>query len=492
MTQYILALDQGSSSSRAALVDQKGKVVSLYHSPLKSLLTKPGWVEHRPDEILQGQLKAIRSSIRTLGRHKERIVALGVTNQRSTILLWDKKTGKPIYNAISWQDLRGASECERVIGQGEVIRERTGLMLTPYYSASKIKWVLDHVKKARKMAEKGEILCGTVNTYLLWHLTKGRVFVTDHVNAARTLLFNIFTRTWDKELLQLFDIPQEILPEIVPTSGYLGEAVIDGFQIPIHAGIGDQQASLLGQGCFQEGEANVNYGTGGFLLVNTGKKIFFLPGLLTSISWSNSGNTHYLVEGTINAVGSVLDWLRDQFNLYKAGEDPDELCKQSKRRVYLLPAISGLGAPHWDNRISTCLFGLDRLSRREDVLRAAVEAVAFLVKDNFEGIHRDGRIVLKRLSASGGLSSLSYLAQFQADILRQTIHRSGQTESTLLGVAYLAGLSCKFWSSPTALQKLAAPGKTFYPRMEEAEVERLYERWKTALRLSREWAKNFF
>jgi glycerol kinase len=492
MPSYILALDQGSSSSRAALVDPKGKVLSQTQVPLKSLLTKPGWVEHRPDDILRGQLKAVRDILKSLGRRKDRITALGLTNQRSTCILWEKKTGKPIYNAISWQDLRGASECERVVEQGEVIRERTGLMLTPYYSASKIKWVLDHVKKARKMAEKGEILCGTVNTYLIWHLTRGEVHVTDHTNAARTLLFNIFTRSWDKELLQIFDIPSGILPDILPTSGYFGDAVIDGVTIPIHASIGDQQASLAGQGCFQEGEANINYGTGGFLLVNTGKRIFFLPGLVTSIAWSNGATTHYLLEGTINAVGSTFDWLRDHFNLQKPGENIDELCKQSKRRVYLFPSIAGLGSPHWDSRTPTCLFGLDRLSRREDVIRAAVEATAFLLKDNLEVIHRDGRISLKRISVTGGLSHLTTLLQFQADIFRQSLQRPGQTESSLLGAAFLAGLSCKFWPSPSSLSKLSGPVKTFYPRMEEAEAERLYERWKMAHRLSREWAKNLY
>lgn len=473
-------------------MDAKGKIVSQFQNPLKSLLTKPGWVEHRPDDLLKGQMKALRDLLKSLGRKRDRIAAMGITNQRSTMVLWEKKTGKPIYNVISWQDLRGASECERVVGQGELIRERTGLMLTPYYSASKIKWVLDHVKKARKMAEKGELLFGTVNTYLIWHLTKGRVHVTDHTNAARTLLFNIFTRNWDKELLQIFDIPQEILPQVVATSGPIGQAEVDGVSIPIHASIGDQQASLIGQGCFQEGEANVNYGTGGFFLLNTGKRIFFLPGLLTSIAWSNGLTTHYLLEGTINAVGSIFDWLRDHFNLQRPNENIDDLCRQSKRRVFLVPAIAGLGSPHWDNRTTTCLFGLDRMTQREDILRAAVEAVAFLVKDNFDVIHRDGRITPKKIMVSGGMSHLASLLQYQADLLRQSVHRPAQSEATLLGAAFLAGLSAKFWSSPSAVSRLSAPIKTFYPKMEETEVDRSYERWKTALRLSREWSKNLY
>lgn len=490
MSQYILALDQGVSESKATLVDNKGKIISQAVCPLKPILLKSGWIEYRPEDILKSQNNAIKSLFKKIGPKKRQIAALGITSQPSTVILWDKSTGKPLYNAISHQDPRGMDICRERSEHRENVRERTGLTLSHYYSASKIKWMLENTKSAKKLAEKGQIMCGTVNTYLIWHLTKGTVYATDHANAAKTLLFNILTKSWDKELLEVFSIPPDMLPSILPTSSYFGDGVIEGETIPIHASTLEHQASLIGNGCFQEGEVNISYGKDGFILVNTGKKIFILPGLLTTIAWSNNGTTAYTLEGTMNAVGSLFEWMRDNLGLIVRSDNIDEICKQSGERLFILPAIKGLGSPHWNTNTTACIFGLKSTSSRIDIIRSAVESIAFLVKDNFNLIEKDGRIQLRKIIASGDISDIAYLLQFQSDLLQMPVHKAREGDLTAVGVAFLAGLSLKIWQGISSVERLINMKKSFKPRLNDIDVKRLYERWRLTYVYSKEWSKN--
>ncbi len=491
MGQYILALDQGATESKAALVDNKGKIIAQSAYPVKPIHLKTGWVEYKPDDILKSQLNAIRALFRKIGTKRKQIGAMGITNQPSTTVIWDKSTGRALYNAISHQDSRGTDICNEKTGHRENVRERTGLPLSQHYSASKIKWLLENVKPARKVMEKGNMLCSTVNTYLMWHLTKGSIYATDHTNAAQTLLFNIFTKSWDKELLEVFAIPSNILPPIFPTSYYFGDAIIDGQTIPIHASIVEHQASLAGNGCLQEGEVNINYGTDGFILVNTGKKIFMLPGLLTTVAWSSNGNTAYLLEGTMNAVGSIFEWMKNNLGLISDKDNIEEICRRSEGRLFMLPSIAGIGSPHWNANTTACIFGLKSTSTREDIIRSAVESIAFLIKDNFSVLEKDGRIQTKKIVASGALSDIPYLLQFQSDLLHIPLYKTREDDSTSRGVAFLAGLSLKIWNGLSSIEKLINSKKASTPKRNETEVRTLYDRWRLTCLYSKEWSKNF-
>lgn len=491
MGQYILALDQGASESKATLVDNKGKIIAQAICPLDPFFLKSGWVEYKPDDILKSQIGAVRTLFRKIGSKKKQISAIGIANQPSTIILWDKSTGKPLYNAIGYQDPRGTDICRERSEHRENVRERTGLTLSHYYSASKIRWLLENVKSARKLAEKGKLMCGTVNTYLMWHLTKGTVYATDHTNAAQTLLCNIFTKSWDKELLELFGIPPDILPSILPTSSYFGDAVIEAQTIPIHANILENQASLVGNGCLQEGEVNINLDADGYILVNTGKKIFVLPGLLTTIAWSNNGNTAYLLEGTMNVVGSIFGWMQDNLGLITPKDNLDEICRRSGERLFMFPAIAGLGSPHWNTNTTACLYGLKSTTTRDDIIRSAVESIAFLVKDNFNVIEKDGRIQVKKIIAGGVVSEISYLLQFQSDLLQMSLYKARECDSTATGIAFLAGLNLKIWQGLSSLEGLTNIKKAFNPRLDDIDAKRLYERWRLTWLYSKEWSKNF-
>lgn len=492
MGQYILALNQGSIESKATLVDNKGKIIAQTVSPLKPFILKSGWVEYRPEDILKSQINVIRALFKKIGHKKRQISAIGLANQPSTIILWDRSTGKPLYNAIGQQDPRGIDICRERSEHRENVRERTGMTLSHYYSASKIKWILDNVKSARKLSEKGQLMCGTVNTYLIWHMTKGSVHATDHTNAAQTLLFNIFTKSWDKELLEVFSIPFDTLPSILPTSSYFGDGVIEGEVIPIHASIVENHASLIGNGCFQEGEVNVNYGREGFILMNTGKKIFILPGLLTTIAWSNNGNTTYLLEGTINAVGSLFEWMRDRLGLITNKDNLDDICRQSGERLFMLPAINGLGSPHWNTSTATCIFGLKPSSTKKDVIRSAVESIAFLVKDNFNLIEKDGRIQMRKVIASGDMSDISYLMQFQSDLLQMPVHKAVEGDLTARGVAFLSGLSTRMWQGLSSIERLISTRKAYSPKLDDMDAKKLYERWRLTCLYSKEWSKSLY
>ncbi len=479
MAEYLLGLDQGSTNSKAVLVDRKGRIVRQSVVPLKTARPRPGWVEHDPKAILDSQLGAVGQLLHSVSRRKTTIVGLGIANQRSTIIFWDKNTSRPIAPAVSWQDLRAAELTRQWADHRELIRAKSGLMLTPYYAAPKLRWLLDHLKGVRAKAEQGRILCGTVNTYLIWHLTKGEVHATDHTNAARMLLMNLHSLSWDDELLSLFDIPPAILPRILPTSADYGTARLSGMEIPIRASIGDQQAGLLGLGAVSPGEAVVNYGTGGFLLVNTGPEPIFLPGLLSSLAWTTPEETAYVVEGTVNAVGTVFDRLKE-FGWLKSPEEIDRVLKSSHERVYLVPAVAGLGAPHWLSEAKTAIFGLGPTASKADLVRAAVEGIAFLIKDIAEVIRKDGTIRINTLTAGGGGSRIQALVQTQADLLGLSIRRSNGTEATALGAALLAGVGCGWWKSPSAVPKITT-GKIFRPRMSETEREERYGKWKKAV-----------
>jgi glycerol kinase len=476
--EYLLGLDQGSTNSKAALVDRKGRIVRLASAPLKTIRPHPGWVEHDPKAILNSQLHAANQLIRTIGK-KNVVTALGIANQRSTIILWDKNSGRPLTPAISWQDLRAAELIQQWSGHRELIRSKTGLMLTPYYAAPKLRWLLDRSKGLRAKAEKGSVLCGTVNTFLIWHLTKGEVHATDHTNAARALLMNLHSLSWDEELLSLFGIPPAILPRIFPTAADYGTARLGRAEVPIRASIGDQQSGLLGLGAVHAGEAVVNYGTGGFLLVNTGSRAVPLPGLLTSLAWTTPGETAYVSEGTVNAVGTAFDWLQ-KMGWLKSPDEIDRVIKLSNERVYLVPALAGLGAPHWLSFARTAILGLGPATTKADLVRAAVEGVAFLVKDIAAAFPTSRSIRIKTMTASGGGSRIATLVQTQSDLLGIPILRSGVTEATALGAALLAGVGGGWWAAPSAVPKIQT-GKIFRPRISEAEREKIYGGWKKAI-----------
>lgn len=494
MRQYILVLYQGSHNSSAILLDSNAKIIAQTDCSIKPNIHRSGWIEYKTDEILKSQLNAVKSLFRKIGSKRQQISAVGMCGQQSTIVFWDKDTGKPACNAIAFNDPRGADICRQKVERRDMIRERTGLNLSPYYSASKIKWALENIKSVQKLMEKGRLLIGTVNTYLLWHLSNRSVYVMDHASAAQTLLCNIFTRTWDRELLELFDLPSEIFPNVVPASSYTGDAVIERQIIPIHASTPEKQASLLGHGLFQEGDVNINYGDDGLVLANTGKKIFLLPGLLTTITWSNNEGTSYLLEGVINSAGSFLSWLKNNLGLIGPKEDIEKLCKGSVNRLFMLPSLEGLGSPHWDSNSSACIYGLKNHSKREDIVRAAVESIAFLVKDNINVIQTDGRLQIKRISGSGVLSGIPSLMQFQSDILRMPVSIAKEDINyTAMGTAFLAGLSARVWSGVASVEKITSPAsnRVLNPKLSDQDAVKLYDRWRLTCYHSREWSRNF-
>ncbi len=493
MGQYILVLDQGSLSSSAILVDSHARIIARSDCPLRPKLLRSGWVEYKPDEILKSQFNALSGLFRKAGSKKRQISALGISGQQATIVFWDKETGKAAYNAIGFSDPRGTEISRQKSERREMVRERTGLNLSPYYSASKIKWVLENVKSVQKLVEKGRLLTGTVNTYILWHLSNRAIYVMDHASAAQTLLFNIFTRTWDRELLDLFNLPSEIFPELVPTSSYMGDVVVDRQVIPVHASVSEKQASMLGHGLFQEGDLNVNYSDDGLMLANTGKKIFLLPGLLTSIAWSNHENISYILEGVIKSAGSFLSWLKNNLGIIGPKDDIDKLCRGSMNRLFMLPSVDGLGSPHWDSNSTVCMYGLRNNSTREDIVRSAIESIAFLVKDNINVIQTDGRFQVKKLTASGAVSEIPFLMQFQADILRMPVYKTKECHYTAIGAALLAGLSRKIWQGVSSIERLtsSAATKVFHPKLSDQDAIKLYDRWRLTCYHSKEWSRNF-
>ncbi len=487
----IVALDQGSSRSRAILFGLDGKLLAQASAPIQTRSPREGWVEHDPDDILQSALTVIRTVLRRGRQLGREAIALGIANQRSTLLCWDRRTGKAAAPAISWQDRRTNETLLRWAGPDFI--GKTGLPLTPYYSGTKLAWLLDHFRKKRQPIQP--LLCGTVNTFLIWHLTGGKVHRTDPTNAARMLLYNLTLGDWDPALLRHFKIPRQILPEILPTQSHFGDALIDGHAVPITCSIGDQQASLAGLGGLRPGTANINYGTGGFFLVNTGSRRRKVPGLLSSIAASNKKKTTYLVEGTVNGIGPLFTWLRER-GLVKSEKAIDAACDKSsslekgaatRERLFFVPALLGLGAPHWDNRVKTTLFGLTPTCRKEDIVRAALEGIAFLMTDIYRAIAEDGSIPVRTIIATGGGSRIRNLVQIQADLLGKPVSVTHDPESTVRGAAYLAGEAAgaagrkDFQFSPVK--------ETFSPRIGKAEREKGYRQWQKVLALARGWHK---
>ena len=496
MEKYIMALDQGTTSSRCILFNKQGKACSTAQKEFRQIFPKPGWVEHDPMDIWASQISVAAEAMSKIGAGAENIAAIGITNQRETTVVWEKETGKPVCNAIVWQCRRTAELVDELKSEGvdRIIREKTGLIPDAYFSATKLKWILDHVRGARERAVRGELLFGTVDTWLIWNLTNRRVHVTDYTNASRTMLFDIHKLRWDDEILEKLEIPRQMLPEVRPSSevyGYTEDCILGG-GIPIAGAAGDQQAALFGQCCFEPGEAKNTYGTGCFLLMNTGSKaVESKSGLLTTIAASADGNIRYALEGSVFVAGAAIQWLRDELRIIDTAAQSEEYCMAVKdtNGTYVVPAFTGLGAPYWDSYARGTILGLTRGTRREHLVRAVVESLAYQASDVIEAMEKDSGIHLKTLKVDGGACANDFLMQFQADILNVQVARPECIETTALGAAYLAGLSVGVWKNQEDVCENWALQRTFCPDMAQEYREELLKGWKRAVRCSFGWAK---
>lgn len=488
--KYILSLDQGTTSSRAILFNQKGKIVHVAQKEFTQYFPNPGWVEHDANEIWGSILAVIAACFSESGIKPEQIAGIGITNQRETTVIWDKETGEPVYHAIVWQSRQTNEICEelREKGYNELFRDKTGLLIDPYFSGTKVKWILDHVEGVREKAEEGKLLFGTIDSWLIWKLSGGKAHVTDYSNAARTLMYNIHELKWDEELLEILTVPASMLPEVRPSSEVYAETVSHhtfGREIPISGAAGDQQAALFGQGCFEEGMAKNTYGTGCFMLMNTGEKaVKSEHGLLTTLAWGLNGKVEYALEGSIFVAGSAVQWLRDGLRMLKDAKDSEAYAARvaSTDGVYVVPAFVGLGTPYWDSDVRGAIFGLTRGTSKEHFIRATLEALAYQTKDVLAAMESDSGINLKTLRVDGGVVKNNFLMEFQADILNVPVERSAINETTALGAAYLAGLAVGFWDSQDEISRQWEVDKAFIPQMEEEEREQLYQGWKKAVR----------
>ena len=495
--KYIIALDQGTTSCRAILFNQSGEVVGSAQKEINQIYPNSGWVEHDPMEIWGIQSGVAREVIERIGISPEEIAAIGITNQRETTVVWNKHTGKPIYNAIVWQCRRSADICNALKEKKlqPYIRKNTGLIIDAYFSGTKIKWILDNVKGARESAEKGDLLFGTIDTWLIWNLTKGKVHVTDYSNASRTMIYNIRELKWDEKLLSELEIPYSMLPEVKNSSqiyGYTDEKDF-GARIPISGIAGDQQAALFGQTCFLPGMAKNTYGTGCFMLMNTGESfIESKNGLLTTIAWGIDNKIEYALEGSIFVAGAAIQWLRDEMKLIRSAAESEYVAMKvdDTNGVYLVPAFVGIGAPYWDMYARGTIVGLTRGSKSEHIVRATLEAIAYETRDVLEAMEEDSGIKLQKLKVDGGAVSNNFLMQFQSDILNVAVERPEVTETTALGVAYLAGLSVGFWKNKQDIINNWNTEKTFEPSMVEEERQKLYSGWKKAVQRSLQWEMN--
>lgn len=494
--KYVMALDQGTTSSRCILFDHSGEICSLAQKEYTQYYPKPGWVEHNPREIWSSQLSVAIEAMAEVGATASDIAAIGITNQRETTIVWDKKTGEPVYPAIVWQCRRTADLIDNLLekGYGEKIKEKTGLVADAYFSASKIAWILDHVEGARTRAQKGELLFGTVDTWLIWNLTRGAVHVTDYTNASRTMLFNIHEKKWDDELLQLFHIPKSMLPEVKPSSCIYGETT-DLFDAPIRiaGAAGDQQAALFGQCCFQKGDVKNTYGTGAFILMHTGHQpVSSKNGLLATIAASTTNHVEYALEGSVFVAGAVIQWLRDEMRMIKNAPQSEEYARQAPEgsdEVYLVPAFTGLGAPWWNPHARGMVVGLTRGCKKEQFIRAALESIAYQSHDVIHAMQEDTGIQLGSLLVDGGASANDFLLQFQSDLAKMDVVRPGCIESTALGAAFLAGLAVGFWKDKEEISRIRKPGRAFHPQMQEADRTHLLKGWHRAVRCALFYAK---
>lgn len=500
--KYILSLDQGTTSSRAILFDKNGQIAAKAQYEFTQIYPKAGWVEHDPEEILRSEYRAIADALIDGGIEAKEIAAIGITNQRETTVLWDKTTGKPVYNAVVWQCRRTSEMAKRIVEDRELrnyIKEHTGLIIDAYFSATKIKWILENSKEARDAAKEGNLLFGTIETWLIWKLTGGKVHVTDYSNAWRTMLFDVDKLCWDEYICERLGIPMSILPKVVPSSEIYGEVAsgIPGLEalagVPIAGAIGDQQAALFGQACFRPGQAKNTYGTGCFLLMNTGgKRVKTQNNLLTGIAWGIDGRVEYCIEGSAFNAGSVIQWLRDEMEMIESAPECDRLAESvpDANGMYLVPAFTGLGAPYWDMYARGCVVGLTRGVNRRHFARAVLESIAFQMTDLLEAMKADSDIELTELRVDGGASVSNIMMQIQANMINTTVNRPKVVETTALGAAYCAGLAVGFWSSRAEIEGIREVSREFVPQLPKEERDAIYAGWKKAVERSMNWAED--
>ncbi|QJB37832.1 glycerol kinase GlpK [Chitinophaga oryzae] len=496
MTKYVMALDQGTTSSRAIIFDKTGAIISVAQKEFTQLFPAPGWVEHDPAEIWSSQIGVATEAMAKVGLEGGNIAAIGITNQRETTIVWDRETGKPVHNAIVWQDRRTAAFCDtlKASGKEELIRAKTGLVIDAYFSGTKVKWILDNVSGARERAAAGKLAFGTVDAWLVWNLTHGAVHATDITNASRTMLFNIHTQQWDEELLALLDIPVSMLPEVKESSEVCGHTAPGVFaeQIPISGMAGDQHAALFGQMCTEPGMVKNTYGTGCFMLMNIGPKpILSKNNLLTTVAWKVNGQTHYALEGSIFIAGAIVQWLRDGLGIIRSSSEVEALAARAAQNdgVYLVPAFAGLGAPYWDQHARGTLVGMTRGTNASHIARAALESIAYQTMDVLKAMEADAGISIQELRVDGGATGNNLLMQFQADILQARVVRPGITETTALGAAYLAGLATGYWRNIEEIRSQWQMEKTFVPNLEQQHRETWISGWHKAVDAARHWAQ---
>jgi glycerol kinase len=495
MAKYVLALDQGTTSSRAILFDHRGKARASASREFKQYYPQPGWVEHDPEEIWESQMAVAKKVLRMARARPEDLAAVGITNQRETVVLWERENSKPLHRAIVWQCRRTAGMCDRIRQDGydTTIREKTGLVTDAYFSGTKIAWLLDNLPGARARAERGELACGTVDTWLTWRLTRGKVHATDYSNASRTMLFNLKTLAWDEEILRYFRIPASLLPSVKSSSEVFGETrQLTGGRVPIAGMAGDQQASLFGHQCFRRGAVKNTYGTGCFLLMNTGTEIPRSDsGLLATVAWGRGGRTVYALEGSVFIAGAALQWLRDEMQLLREAGESEKLARavDDTRGVYFVPAFVGLGAPHWDAYARGTIVGITRGANRHHLVRAALESIAYQTREVVDAMAKDSGLHAEVLRVDGGAARNNFLCQFQADILGIPVERPTTTESTALGAAYLAGLATGFWKDEQELATQLKINRHFEPRMDASRREELYAGWQRAVERAKGWAR---
>ncbi|MCR5746262.1 MAG: glycerol kinase GlpK [Lachnospiraceae bacterium] len=498
MAKYVMALDQGTTSSRCILFDKRGMIQSMAQKEFEQYYPKPGWVEHNPMEIWSSEYSVAMEAMAVIGAKCEDIAAIGITNQRETTIIWDKATGEPVYNAIVWQCRRTADIIDEVVkaGKSDMIRSKTGLVPDAYFSASKVKWILDNTEGARERAGKGELLFGTVDTWLIWKLTKGLVHITDYTNASRTMLFNIHELKWDEELLELFDIPDSVLPKVLPSSciyGYTDESVLGG-RIPIAGAAGDQQAALFGQCCFEKGDVKNTYGTGSFILMNTGKDaVGSKNGLVTTIAAGQDEKPDYALEGSVFVAGAAIQWLRDSMRMIKDAPQSEEYADDARKGsegVYVVPSFTGMGAPYWDQYARGCVFGITRGCKKEQFIRATLESIAYQSYDVFRAMEEDAGVRISELKVDGGASANNFLMKFQADISDCLVKRPKCIETTALGAAYLAGLAVGYYKDKDEIKANWQLGREFRQDMEPGKREELLQGWHRAVNAALYWAQN--
>jgi len=492
--KYILALDQGTTSSRAVLVDEKGDIIAIEQQEFEQIFPQSGWVEHDPLDLLESQLSTLKKVIKKANISASEIAGIGITNQRETTVVWNKHTGKPVYNAIVWQDTRTASFCEELKEKRleSHVKKTTGLVIDSYFSGTKINWILNNVDGARKEAEAGNLLFGTIDSWLLWNLTDKKIHATDYSNASRTILFDIKNLCWDETLLHELNIPKSMLPEVNPSSYHFGNLIIDETTIPITGIAGDQQAALFGQTCFEKGTAKNTYGTGCFMLLNTGTELQYSKhGLLTTIAWGIDNKIYYALEGSVFIAGAAIQWLRDGLQLINSAEESEVFAKEvaGENPVYVVPAFAGLGAPYWDMSARGAIFGLTRDTGKNHLIKATLQSLAYQTKDVLNAMQQDTEIPLTTLKVDGGACTNDSLMQFQADILNTLVERPEITESSVLGAAYLAGIEIGMWSQSEIITHRKKVQK-FTPNFTEEKRERLYNKWKKAVERSMAWEDN--